>query len=37
MPGVARRARLPDSKVIRVFNHIDAANIVSDGAGGWNA
>ncbi len=25
------QALLPDSKVIRVFNHIDAANIVSDG------
>ena len=25
------QARLPDSEVIRVFNHIDAANIVSDG------
>lgn len=31
VPGYLQ-ARLPDSKVIRVFNHIDAANIVSDGA-----
>jgi predicted dinucleotide-binding enzyme len=30
VPGYLQ-ARLPDSKVIRVFNHIDAANIVSDG------
>jgi 8-hydroxy-5-deazaflavin:NADPH oxidoreductase len=31
VPGYLQ-ARLPDSKVIRVFNHIDAANIVSDGS-----
>ena len=30
VPGYLQ-ARLPESKVIRVFNHIDAANIVSDG------
>lgn len=31
VPGYLQ-ARLPQSRVIRVFNHIDAANIVSDGA-----
>jgi len=30
VPGYLQ-TRLPDSSVIRVFNHIDAANIVSDG------
>jgi predicted dinucleotide-binding enzyme len=30
VPGYLQ-ARLPGNKVIRVFNHIDAANIVSDG------
>src|SRR6202020_3665233 len=30
VPGYLQ-ARLPGSKVIRVFNHIDAADIVSDG------
>jgi 8-hydroxy-5-deazaflavin:NADPH oxidoreductase len=30
VPGYLQ-ARLPESRVIRVFNHIDAANIVSDG------
>ncbi|HTX13339.1 MAG TPA: NAD(P)-binding domain-containing protein [Solirubrobacteraceae bacterium] len=31
VPGYLQ-ARLPDSTVVRVFNHIDAANIVKDGA-----
>ena len=31
VPGYLQ-ARLAESRVIRVFNHIDAANIVSDGA-----
>jgi 8-hydroxy-5-deazaflavin:NADPH oxidoreductase len=30
VPGYLQ-ARLPESKVVRVFNHIDAANIVTDG------
>ena len=31
VPGYLQ-ARLPESKVVRVFNHIDAANIVADGS-----
>jgi predicted dinucleotide-binding enzyme len=31
VPGYLQ-ARLPESKVVRVFNHIDAAKIVTDGA-----